>query len=45
MQARVGATLVALLLATPLLAQTAAAPAKTEEATKLYKIECSGIGG
>lgn len=47
MQARVGATLVALLLAAPVLAQTAAQPVKATaaEATKLFKIELSGLGG
>ena len=46
MQARVGATLVALLLAAPVLAQTAAHPVKAAaEATKFFKIELSGLGG
>ena len=46
MQARVGATLVALLLAAPVLAQTAAQPVKPAvDTTKLFKIELSGLGG
>jgi hypothetical protein len=47
MQTRIGAMLVALAFAAPTLAQTSAQPAKPagETTTKLWKIECTGMGG
>lgn len=46
MQPRIGAMLVALAFAAPVLAQTSAQPAKPAgETTKLWKIECTGMGG